>query len=95
MSIENENSDLTNPISVVHFICENIKVGDIHYEFAHGMGIKCEVTTLPVRDDKGYWTWKSKNLTTNKELEYGVKEDMEHYSSKLYNYEAYKVEAWV
>lgn len=26
-----------------NIIVENIKVGDIHYEFAYGCGIKCEV----------------------------------------------------
>jgi len=28
-------------------IVEEIKVGDIHYEYELGVGIKCEVTTLP------------------------------------------------
>lgn len=76
-------------------IVENIKVGDIHHEFGHGMGMKCEVITLPVRDEKGYWTWKSKNLITGEEIGYGVTEGMAHYSSKLYDYEAYKVKTWI
>ncbi len=76
-------------------IVENIKVGDIHYEFAYGMGIKCKVITLPVRDNDGYWTWKSKNLTTGKEIEYGVREGMAHYSCNLYDYEAYKIKKWI
>jgi hypothetical protein len=75
-------------------IVENIKVGDIHYEFEYGMGIKCEVITLPIRDDEGYWAWKSKNLTTGKEIDYGVREGIAHYSSNLYDYEAYKVKTW-
>mgnify|MGYP003441753379 FL=1 len=76
-------------------IIENIKVGDIHYEFEYNVGIKCEVLTLPVRDEDGYWTWKSKNLKTNKEINYGVKEGMSHYSSNLYDYDAHKVKVWL
>jgi len=76
-------------------IVEDIKIGDIHYEFDYGVGIKCEVITLPVRDDNGYWTWQSKNLKTNNIINYGVKEGMSHYSSNLYTYEAYKVNCWI
>jgi len=32
-------------------IVEEIKVGDIHYEYAHNMGIKCEVLTLPTKNE--------------------------------------------
>lgn len=76
-------------------IVENIKIGDIHYEFEYGTGIKCEVITLPVRSEDGYWSWKSKNLKTNEMIEYGVAEGYSHYSSKLYDYEAYQVTDWV
>lgn len=76
-------------------IVENIKVGDIHYEFEYGMGIKCEVITLPVRNEKGYWFWESKNLTTGEKITYGVTEGLEHYSSNLYDYEAYKVKHYI
>lgn len=76
-------------------VVENIKVGDIHYELEYGVGIKSEVLTMPVRDDTGYWTWKSKNLTTGKEITYGVREGMAHYSINLYDYEAYKVKNWI
>lgn len=67
---------------------QNIKIGDIHYEFDYGLCIKSEVLTLPVEKDK-YWTWKSKNLKTGKEIDYGVHEDYSHYSVKLYDFEAY------
>ena len=30
-------------------IVENIKIGDIHYEFEYGMGIKCEVQNLKIK----------------------------------------------
>ena len=76
-------------------IVEDIKVGDIHYEFEFGIGVKCEVLTLPVRDNEGYWTWTSKNLTTGKEICYGVQEGLSHYSSRLYDYEAYTVKYWI
>ena len=76
-------------------IVEDIKIGDIHYEFEYGMGIKCEVISLPVRDDEGLWTWKSKNLNNNNIIDYAVQERMEHYSVNLYDYEAYKVNKWI
>lgn len=70
-------------------IVNKIKVGDIHYEFEYGCVIKCEVITLPTNDDDGYWTWKSRNVNTGKEIEYGVREGMSHYAPNLYDYEAY------
>lgn len=76
-------------------IVNKIKVGDIHYEFEYGVGIKCEVLTIPVTDGKGYWTWRSKNVNTGKYIEYGVTEGLAHYSSNLYDYEAYKVKSWI
>lgn len=78
-----------------NIIVENIKVGDIHYEFECGIGVKCEVIPLPIRDNSGYWTWKSKSLNTRKEINYGVREGMEHYSSNLYDYVAYNVKTWL
>lgn len=76
-------------------IVEEIQVGDIHYEFEYGIGIKCEVISKPVRtvneDGEGVWTWKAKNLTTMKEINYLVTEGYEHYSSNLYDYNAYNV----
>lgn len=70
-------------------IVNKIKVGDIHYEFEYGYGIKCEVITLPTNDGDGYWTWKSRNVNTGKEINYGVRENMSHYAPNLYDYEAY------
>ena len=76
-------------------IVENIKVGDIHYEFEYGCGIKSEVLTLPENDGDGYWTWKSKNINTGKEIIYGVREGMSHYAPNLYDYEAYSGSRWI
>jgi len=78
-----------------NIIVEDIKMGDIHYEYEYGIGIKCEVISLPVRDDDGYWTWKSKSLNTGKIIDYGVTEGMSHYAPNLYDYEAYKVKYYL
>jgi hypothetical protein len=76
-------------------IVENIKIGDIHYEYEYGVGIKCEVITLPIRSEDGNWSWKSRNLISNKIIEYCVREGMSHYSCNLYDYEAYKVKIYI
>lgn len=76
-------------------IVEEIKIGDIHYEYEYGVGIKCEVVTLPVRDEDGLWLWKSKNLTTGDIIDYGVHEKYSHYGPNLYNHEAYHVKYYV
>lgn len=78
-----------------NIIIENIKIGDIHYEFDYGFGTKCEVLTLPIRSSNGKWEWKSKNLITGEEIDYLVTEGFEHYGPKLYDYEAYKINKWI
>jgi len=70
-------------------IVENIKVGDIHYEFGFGMCIRSEVITLPVKDEKGDYTWKSRNLSNGVIIDYMVASEYPHYSVNLYDYEAY------
>jgi len=76
-------------------IVENIKIGDIHYEYEYNIGIKCEVISLPIREDNGAWSWKSRNLISNEIIEYKVCEGYEHYSSNLYDYEAYDVKYYI
>lgn len=76
-------------------IVEDIKVGDIHYEFSYGLGIKSEVTSLPMRDEDGLWTWTSRNLITDMIINYAVREGYSHYAPKLYDYEAYSVKEWL
>ena len=78
-----------------NIIVEDIKVGDIHYEYEYNCGRKCKVLTLPVRDDSGYWTWTSENLNTGKILNYGVREGYSHYAPNLYDCEAYQVNNWI
>lgn len=70
-------------------IVEEIKVGDIHYEFEYGMCIKSEVITLPTLNEAGQYEWKSKQVSTGEEIDYLVDPKYSHYSSKLYDYEAY------
>lgn len=76
-------------------IVEDIKIGDIHYEYEYGLGIKCKVISLPQRSEDGYWSWKSKNCNSGKEIEYGVREGMVHYGPNLYTYEAYRVNRYI
>lgn len=75
-----------------NIIIENIKVGDIHYEFYSGCYIKCIVISLPVsteREDDIYWTWKSKHAISDKIIDYGVSSKYSHYGPNLYDYMAY------
>lgn len=76
-------------------IVEDIKIGDIHYEYDLGLGIKSQVISLPVRNEEGMWKWQSKNLTDGTIIDYGVHEKYPHYSSNLYDYEAYKVKHYI
>ena len=72
-------------------IVENIKIGDIHYEFEYGIGIKTEVITLPTfeqQEDGKLWTWKSKK-SDGSIINYAVHEKYSHYGPNLYDYEAY------
>lgn len=69
-------------------IVNEIKVGDVHYEYDYGVEIKSTVISLPERD--GLWTWQSKT-DTGKVIDYAVNERYTHYSPKLYTYRAYKV----
>ena len=37
-------------------IVEDIKVGDIHYEYGYGVGVKSKVLTLPkFNEEHGLW----------------------------------------
>jgi hypothetical protein len=76
-------------------IVEEINIGDIHYEYGMGVGIKCQVMTKPTLNGDGSWMWKSKNLNTGKEIDYFVNPKYPHYSVNLYDYEAYKVKYYI
>ena len=70
-------------------IVEDIKVGDIHYEFDYNLAVKVEVLTLPKQDKDGLWEWKSKNVKSGKIVDYAVNGKYSHYGPNLYDYEAY------
>ncbi len=76
-------------------IVEEINIGDIHYEYDMGVGIKSEVISKPTLNEDGNWTWKSKSLTNGREINYMVNPDYPHYSVNLYDYEAYKVNCYI
>lgn len=76
-------------------IVEEIKVGDIHYEFSGPFGIECEVATRPEQDPDGNWNWESRNVKTNKMINYFVHRDYPHYAPNLYSYKAYNVSNWI
>jgi hypothetical protein len=79
-------------------IVEDIKIGDIHYEFNYGVYIKTKVVDLPVakqeEDGSTYWKWNSvvlndKGEETGKFIEYGVNDKYSHYGPNIYDYHAY------
>ena len=77
-------------------IVEEINVGDIHYEYDMGMGIKCKVVTKPEFSEmSGGWEWESENIKTGKIINYFVNPEYPHYSINLYDYEAYNVRTYI
>jgi len=74
-------------------IVEEIKVGDIHYQYdmMTGMNIKCKVLTKPTQTEEGNWTWKSKNVYNGEEIDYLVSPKYSHYAPNLYDYEAINI----
>jgi len=71
-------------------VVDDIKVGDIHYEFEYSFYIECKVLTLPSKNKSGQWEWTSKNTKTGETINYLVDPKYSHYSSKLYDYMAYE-----
>jgi len=76
-------------------IVENINKGDIHYEYEYGIGFKNQVLTKPKRDGDGIWRWTSKNITSNKVINYMINPKYIQAAPKLYDYEAYEVKRYV
>ncbi len=78
-------------------IVEDIKLGDIQYEFDYGLGIKSEVIELPTfmpditpeAEGDGMWTWKNKCVHTGEIITYGVRPKYSHYGPRVYTTEAY------
>lgn len=79
---------------------QNIKVGDIHWEFFNGFYIKSKVLTSPKKEKRkedNYYTWESEvvETTTNKELgsiiKYGQSDSYPHYGLNIYDHPAYMI----
>ena len=78
-----------------NIIVENVKVGDTHYEFSGPYGIECIVETIPTKDDEGNWSWTSRNVNTDKKVNYFVHKDYPHYGPNLYDNKAYNVTEYI
>ena len=76
-------------------IVENIKIGDIHYEFEYNYGVQVKVLTLPTLDEDDVYHWKSENVNNNKIIEYAVNSKMNQSFLNLYDYVAYNVKNWL
>ena len=78
-------------------IVEDLKIGDVIYEYGYGQEMKSTVITLPVkeeRDEDNYWTWKTKTESGD-EIDYGVSDKYPHYSPNIYTYPAYRdMDTW-
>ena len=71
-------------------IIEEIKVGDIHYEYHGNLCCKSTVLSLPVLKDNVY-EWKSKHFKSGKYIDYAMSITYpDAYRMYLYTYEAYK-----
>lgn len=98
MTITNDflgNKILTSPriLTKGDVEVQNIKIGDIHWEFEYGCYIRSKVLTLPVviitTDGDPQWSWTSQHLKSDRIIEYMVTEGLSHYGPNLYTYEAY------
>ena len=77
-----------------NIIVENIRPGDIHYEYAGNIYVKSIVFTRP-RMKIGAWEWKSYKIDTDGNITdsvitYIVHPKYQAYAPKLYDHEAYK-----
>lgn len=68
-------------------IIEEIKIGDIHYEFFYNKHIKAEVLTEPVLNGN-LWEWTSKKINDGDIINYSIDKNSTHYL-KLYKTMAY------
>ena len=73
-------------------IIEDIKIGDVHYEYQYGCCIKSTVISLPVpeeMEDGIRWSWESKHNNSDGIIDYVVHSKYSHYGPNLYDYETY------
>lgn len=78
-----------------NILVQDIRIGDIHYEFHDGFGVKCQVINMPIKDLDNNWTWESKNLKSGRIIHFFVNENHPQFAPKLYDYEAYIVKEWI
>jgi len=71
-----------------NIIIENIKAGDVHYEFEYNLCLKVTVLTTPLLNGDT-WSWISED-GRGKQIDYVVTKGYSHYAPKLYDYIAYK-----
>lgn len=76
-------------------IVEEIKIGDIHYEYSYNVGIEVQVISEPRKRDDGSWEWESKSVKTGKIIGYRVNPKYSHYGPNLYTYKAYLVKTYI
>lgn len=69
-------------------IIEEIKIGDIHYEFDYGCVCVSKVISKPVLKD-GVYSWESENTLTGEVIKYAQNTKYPHYGLKLYTHMAY------
>jgi hypothetical protein len=79
-------------------ILEDIKIGDIHYEYEHGMCVKSRVIegimqTENDEDSSSTWEWKAVHIlpdgSDGRVIDYAVNDKYTHYGPNLYDYQAY------
>jgi len=70
-------------------IVEDIKIGDIHFDYSGAFEREVEVLSNPVLDDRDAFNWSALNKDSGEIIKYSVVKGFEQYSPKLYDYPAY------
>lgn len=72
---------------------EQLKVGDILYEYEYGCVMKSVVCSAPTcsidEDGQEIWEWKAKHNKSDQIIHYRVGTRFSHYGPNVYLYEAY------
>lgn len=93
-----QRNDKRNKLSTYtkgNVIVQDIKIGDVHYEYEMTFGIKCQVVSQPKLNEIGQWVWQSKNLKTGEIINYLVDPKCSQYSANLFDYEAYPYNTYI
>ena len=70
-------------------IINDIKIGNILYEYNFGICIKSKVITKPILKNN-QWKWQCEIIPSGEIINYEVDKQYAHMLCNLYNYEAYK-----